>query len=58
MAENIFYFNPTCELAIANGSFSYMPPRLLRDFEQDCASLPFLFASPNDFYSDRKKTIL
>jgi hypothetical protein len=49
MADNIFYFNPTCELAIANGSFSYMPPRLLRDFENDCAELPFLFASPNDF---------
>lgn len=49
MADNIFYFNPTCELAIANGSFSYMPPRLLRDFEENCAALPFLFASKNDF---------
>ncbi|HLN73920.1 MAG TPA: hypothetical protein VK205_11540 [Prolixibacteraceae bacterium] len=49
MAEDIFYFNPTCELAIANGSFSYMPPQLLRDFENDCAALPFVFASSNDF---------
>lgn len=49
MAEDIFYFNPTCELAIANGSFSYMPPQLLRDFEKDCAALPFLFASSNDY---------
>lgn len=49
MTRNIFYFNPTCELAIANGSFSYMPPRLLRDFEKDCSVLPFLFADSDDF---------
>lgn len=49
MSGNLYYFNPTCELAIANGSFSYMPPLLLQDFEKDCAVLPFLFADPDDF---------
>lgn len=49
MSGNLFYFNPTCELAIANGSFSYMPPLLLQDFEKDCAVLPFLFADLDDF---------
>jgi hypothetical protein len=46
---DVFYFNPTCELAIANGSFSYMPPRLLRQFENDCSVLPFVFGNPRDF---------
>ena len=45
----IFYFNPTCELAVANGSFSYMPPLLLQVMERDLAVLPFIFGSENDF---------
>ena len=55
MANDVFYFNPTSELAVANGSFSYMPPRLLRDFEQDCSVLPFVFGTSNDFVLTEKK---
>jgi len=47
--SNVFYFNPTCELAVANGSFSYMPPLLLQKMESDLAMLPFVFATENDF---------
>ena len=47
--SNVFYFNPTCELAVANGSFSYMPPLLLQKMESDLAILPFVFATENDF---------
>lgn len=54
MAPPVFYFNPTCELAVANGSFSYMPPRLLRDFEKDCSVLPFVFAKSGDFVLTEK----
>ena len=46
---NIYYFNSTCELAVANESFSYQAPLLLREMEQDLAILPFVFASENDF---------
>jgi len=46
---NIFYFNPTCELAVANGSFSYMPPLLLQEMEKDLAILPFVFGTATDF---------
>lgn len=46
---NVFYFNPTCELAVANGSFSYMPPLLLQEMERDLAMLPFVFATKTDF---------
>lgn len=46
---NIFYFNPTCELAVANGSFSYQAPLLLREMEQNLAILPFAFATEDDF---------
>ena len=45
----VYYFNPTCELAVANGSFSYMPPLLLQEMERDLSVLPFIFASANDF---------
>lgn len=45
---NIFYFNPTCELAIANGSFSYMPPLLLQEMESDLSALPYIYATSND----------
>lgn len=46
---NVYYFNPTCELAVANSSFSYMPPRLLQEMERDLSILPFAFATENDF---------
>ena len=55
MANDVFYFNPTCELAVANGSFSYMPPRLLREFEQDCSALLFVFATSSDFVLTENK---
>jgi len=46
---NIYYFNPTCELAVANGSFSYQPPLLLQEMEHDLSILPFVFCTENDF---------
>jgi hypothetical protein len=47
--SRVFYFNPTCELAVANGSFSYMPPLLLQEMESDLSILPLVFARTNDF---------
>ena len=50
MAEaNVYYFNPTCELAVANGSFSYQPPLLLQEMERDLSILPFAFCTETDF---------
>ena len=46
---DIYYFNPTCELAVANGSFSYMPPLLLQEMERDLSILPFIFGSDCDY---------
>jgi hypothetical protein len=46
---SVFYFNPTCELAVANGSFSYNPPRLLQKFEDDCSIIPFVFGASGDY---------
>ncbi len=45
----IYYFNPTCELAVANGSFSYMPPLLLQEMERDLSIIPFVFGTEKDF---------
>lgn len=55
MPNDVYYFNPTCELAIANGSFSYMAPRLLREFERDCSALPFIFSTFDDFVLTENK---
>lgn len=52
---NVYYFNPTCELAVANGSFSYQPPLLLQQMEKDLATLPFVFCSETDFVLTENK---
>jgi hypothetical protein len=52
---DIYYFNPTCELAVANGSFSYQPPLLLREMEQDLSILPIAFCTPPDHILTDKK---
>ena len=44
----IFTYNPTGEMAVANGMVSYMPPKNLRKFENDLAFLPSYFASDGD----------
>ncbi len=46
--QNIYLFNPTCEMAIANDTVSYMPPAHLRKFEADIAPLMGLAGSGND----------
>lgn len=46
---NVYYFNPTCELAVANGSFSYMPPLLLQEMEGNLSMLPFIFGTSIDY---------
>jgi len=51
---NIYYFNPTCELAVANGSFSYQPPLLLQEMEHDLSILPFVFCTENDIVLTEK----
>ena len=40
MHPDIYFFNPTCEPAIANGSPYYTAPALLRKFEADLGYLP------------------
>ncbi len=40
MRPDIYFFNPTCELAIANASPYYTAPAKLRKFEEDLAFLP------------------
>ena len=49
MRPDIYYFNPTCELAVANGSTNYMAPAKLRRFENELSTLPALLAGPADF---------
>ncbi|NOU58559.1 hypothetical protein [Marinifilum caeruleilacunae] len=44
----IFVYNPTCEIAIANGTVSYMPNKMLSQFEKDLDVLPMYFAKEKD----------
>lgn len=54
-AGNLYYFNPTCELAVANGSPSYQPPLLLQEMENSLSVLPMVFGTTNDFVLTENK---
>lgn len=45
---DIYYFNPTCEYAVANGNKSWQPNRLLQKMEEDLCILPMYLAQPED----------
>jgi hypothetical protein len=49
MTSRLFLFNPTNEMAIANGQVSYMPPAHLQQFESDLASLPWIMGEEHDY---------
>jgi len=48
MKPDIYFFNPTCELAVANGSANFMAPVQLRRFENELSTLPWILARPED----------
>ena len=48
MKPDIYFFNPTCELAVANGSVNYMAPAQLCKFENELSTLPWILASSQD----------
>jgi hypothetical protein len=48
MKPDIYFFNPTCELAVANGSANFMAPMQLRQFEDELSTLPWILARPED----------
>lgn len=48
MKSDIYFFNPTCELAVANGSMNFMAPAQLRRFENELSTLPWILARPDD----------
>ncbi len=45
---DIYIFNPTSEMAVANGTVSWQPNRMLQKLETDLALLPAFFAEAND----------
>jgi len=54
MNPDIYYFNPTCELAVANGSVNFMASAQLRRFENELSTLPWILAGAADtVLSDR-----
>jgi len=48
MNPDIYFFNPTCELAVANGSVNYMAPAQLRIFENELSTLAWVLAGSED----------
>ena len=48
MSIEAHIFNPTCEMEVANGEVSYMPPVYLQKFTEDLEMLPLVYAKPND----------
>ncbi len=45
---DLYYFNPTCDIASANNTLSFKPNRILTQFENDLAFLPAYLAKPTD----------
>ncbi len=45
---DIYFFNPTCEYAVGNGSPNWQANRLLQQMEADLDLLPMLFATSKD----------
>ena len=52
---HLYYFNPTCELAVANGSPHYTAPQHLCRFESSLTPLMAVFCLPGDFILTEKK---
>ena len=48
-SSDIYFFNPTCEYAVANGNASWQPNRLLQKMESDLATLPMFFCKADDY---------
>ncbi|MCL3780553.1 hypothetical protein EMN47_09170 [Prolixibacteraceae bacterium JC049] len=46
---DVYIFNPTCEMAIANGTVAWQPSRFLRQFEIDLELLPMFTATESDW---------
>jgi hypothetical protein len=51
---DIWFFNPTCEYAVANGNAYWQPNQLLQKMEKDLSTLPLFFARSNDIVLIRK----
>jgi len=48
MKPDIYLFNPTCELAVANCSVNYMATAQLRKFENELSTIPWILANSQD----------
>lgn len=46
--NDVYFFNPTCDFAIANGSQNWQPNQLLHKMEEDLDLLPAYLATPDD----------
>ncbi len=47
--SDLYFFNPTCEYAVANGNTSWQANKILRKMENDLATLPMFMAKKNDY---------
>lgn len=48
-APDLYFFNPTCEYAVGNGSPNWQANQLLQKMETDLDLLPMFFATSDDF---------
>jgi hypothetical protein len=48
MHPDIYFYNPTCEYAVANGNANWQPNRILQKMEYDLCALPLFFAQKDD----------
>jgi len=49
MLPDVYIFNPTCEMAVQNGTSSFQPNARLQKFEEDLDLLPLPFTGTKDY---------
>ncbi|MDX9882669.1 MAG: hypothetical protein RBS73_11435 [Prolixibacteraceae bacterium] len=55
VTRDLYFFNPTCETAVANGSETFIATQILRKFETDLSFLPMILTSPGDIVMSQEK---
>lgn len=49
MSNDLFFFNPTCDIAVGSNGICYTPPKGLQQFEFDMAAIPLWLADETDW---------
>ena len=56
LMSTLYVYNPTCDMAIENGTYSYMPPKALSVFENEITPLMAFLGDEHDYVLGNRQT--